>query len=81
MPRVVVAPRCKFFGTIAFDDLQRKRPLARKLSRPSLNEAMLQRQERSKCDVSSELSQVPVFEHQKRRISRHIRQAKCTDTK
>ena len=29
----------------------------------------------------SELSQVPVFERQKRRISRHIRQEKCTETK
>ena len=32
-----------------------------KLSRTSLNEATLQSQERSKCDVSSEWSQVPVL--------------------
>ena len=51
------------FGTIAFDDLNANDLGRHKLSRTSLNKAMLQSQERSKCDVSSELSQVTVFEH------------------
>ena len=49
MLRVEVAPRCKLSAPL----------LSVKLSRTSLNEAMLQSQERSECDVSSEWSQVP----------------------
>ena len=47
------------FDTIAFVDHNANDLGRHKLSRTSLNEATLQNQERSKCDVSSEWSRVP----------------------